>query len=192
MQTEDILMCPGPNEIADRVLRAMMRPATCPIVGEFPEFYEQTLDMLAEVFQTRNEVIARMTERAIAELDPADRHVPSYLIWDERHHRTYGLGATPPGGDYPEHVVSASTLGELGEWGDTTIEQLLAAQIQLRNNRRLQAAMRSSRLPVVKQLGDFDFTFQPSLRREQPHPLPCPPPEYREREQRGQWTLRDA
>jgi len=27
--------------------------------------------------------------------------------------------------------------------------------------------MRSSRLPVVKQLGDFDFTFQPSVRREQ-------------------------
>jgi len=47
------------------------------------------------------------------------------------------------------------------------IEQLLAAQIQLRNNRRLQAALRSSRLPVVKQLGDFDVTFQPSLRREQ-------------------------
>ncbi|WP_179137534.1 pyridoxal-phosphate-dependent aminotransferase family protein [Candidatus Entotheonella palauensis] len=57
MQTEDILMCPGPNEIADRVIRAMMRPATCPIVGEFPEFYEQTMDLLAEVFQTRNEVI---------------------------------------------------------------------------------------------------------------------------------------
>ena len=37
----------------------------------------------------------------------------------------------------------------------------------VRNNRRLQAAMRSSRLPVVKQLHDFDFTFQPSLRREQ-------------------------
>ncbi len=48
-------------------------------------------------------------------LDPADRHVPSYLIWDERHHRKYGLGATPPGGDYPEHVVSAPTLRELGE-----------------------------------------------------------------------------
>jgi DNA replication protein DnaC len=47
------------------------------------------------------------------------------------------------------------------------IEQLLTAQIQLRNNRRLQAAMRSSRLPVVKQLHDFDFTFQPSVRREQ-------------------------
>ena len=47
------------------------------------------------------------------------------------------------------------------------IEQLLRAQIQLRNNRRLQAAMRSSRLPAVKQLDDFDFTFQPSLRRNQ-------------------------
>ena len=47
------------------------------------------------------------------------------------------------------------------------IEQLLSAQIQLRNNRRLQTAMRSSRLPAVKQLRDFDFSFQPSLRREQ-------------------------
>jgi hypothetical protein len=47
------------------------------------------------------------------------------------------------------------------------IEQLLSAQIQLRNNRRLQAAMRSSRLPAVKRLTEFDFSFQPSLRREQ-------------------------
>ena len=47
------------------------------------------------------------------------------------------------------------------------IERLLGAQIALRNNRRLQAAMRSSRLPAVKTLGDFDFTFQPSLKREQ-------------------------
>jgi DNA replication protein DnaC len=47
------------------------------------------------------------------------------------------------------------------------IEALLSAQVQLRNNRRLQAAMRSSRLPAVKTLSDFDFTFQPSIRREQ-------------------------
>ncbi len=39
------------------------------------------------------------------------------------------------------------------------IEALLGAQIALRNNRRLQAAMRSSRLPVVKTLADFDFSF---------------------------------
>jgi DNA replication protein DnaC len=47
------------------------------------------------------------------------------------------------------------------------IEALLGAQINLRNNLRLQAAMRSSRLPAVKQLVDFDFSFQPSIRREQ-------------------------
>ena len=57
MQTEDILMCPGPNEIADRVIRAMIRPAACPVYDEFQEFYEQTLDLLAEVFQTRNQVV---------------------------------------------------------------------------------------------------------------------------------------
>ena len=47
------------------------------------------------------------------------------------------------------------------------IERLLGAQIALRNNRRLQAAMRSSRLPAVKTLQEFDFTFQPSIKREQ-------------------------
>ena len=57
METEDILMCPGPNEIADRVLRAMIRPAACPVFEEFQVFYEQTLDMLAQVFQTQNQVI---------------------------------------------------------------------------------------------------------------------------------------
>ena len=44
---------------------------------------------------------------------------------------------------------------------------VLNAQIALRNNRRLQAAMRSSRLPAVKTLAQFDFTFQPSIKREQ-------------------------
>ncbi|MBI3328489.1 MAG: alanine--glyoxylate aminotransferase family protein [Nitrospinae bacterium] len=57
MKTDDILMCPGPNDIADRVLRAMIRPAACPATPEFQEFYEQTLDRLAEVYQTRNQVI---------------------------------------------------------------------------------------------------------------------------------------
>ena len=47
------------------------------------------------------------------------------------------------------------------------IEALLGAQIALRNTRRLVAAMRSSRLPAVKTLGDFDVSFQPSLKREQ-------------------------
>src|SRR3954471_6027419 len=60
------------------------------------------------------------------------------------------------------HGVDGATLTAA-----EAIEQLLHAQIQLRNNRRLQAAMRSSRLPAVKRLTEFDFFFQPSLRREQ-------------------------
>jgi aspartate aminotransferase-like enzyme len=56
VKTDDILMCPGPNDIADRVLRAMIRPAACPVTQEFQGFYEQTLDMLAQVYQTRNQV----------------------------------------------------------------------------------------------------------------------------------------
>ncbi len=47
------------------------------------------------------------------------------------------------------------------------ISRLLSAQISLRNNRRLQAAMRSSRLPSVKTLEAFDFSFQPSIKRDQ-------------------------
>jgi DNA replication protein DnaC len=47
------------------------------------------------------------------------------------------------------------------------IEQLLTAQITLRNNHRLRTAMRSSRLPAIKTLQEFDFSFQPSVRREQ-------------------------
>ena len=44
------------------------------------------------------------------------------------------------------------------------IERLLTAQITLRNNHRLHTAMRSSRLPAIKTLQQFDFTFQPSIR----------------------------
>jgi len=54
-----------------------------------------------------------------------------------------------------------------GVTASEAIEQLLGAQITLRNNRRLQTAMRSSRLPAIKTLQDFDFSFQPSIQREQ-------------------------
>lgn len=48
-------------------------------------------------------------------LNPDDRHLPFYLVWDEQHHRKYGLGLTPPGGEYPEEFVSSSNdLVELG------------------------------------------------------------------------------
>lgn len=49
-------------------------------------------------------------------MDGAGEHLPFFLIFDEQHHRKYGLGMTPPGADYPEGLVtSASTLRELAE-----------------------------------------------------------------------------
>lgn len=43
-------------------------------------------------------------------------NVPMYMVWDEQHHQKYGLGATPPGGDYPDGLVeSAPTLEELAD-----------------------------------------------------------------------------
>lgn len=44
---------------------------------------------------------------------------------------------------------------------------VLDAQMSLRNDRRPKAATRSSRVPAVKTLADFDFSFQTSLKREQ-------------------------
>jgi len=64
-----------------------------------------------------------------------------------------------------DEILSRIDGGELS--GAASLEALLQAQITLRNNRRLQAAMRSSRLPAIKTLDDFDFTFQPSIKREQ-------------------------
>ena len=47
-------------------------------------------------------------------MDDAAENLPFFLIFDEQHHRKYGLGMTPPGADYPEGLVtSASTLREL-------------------------------------------------------------------------------
>ncbi|MFW0783488.1 FAD-dependent oxidoreductase [Gordonia sp. CPCC 206044] len=49
-------------------------------------------------------------------LDPDDRHLPFFLIWDDQHRNKYGLAATPPGGEYPEGwVEQAPTLQELGD-----------------------------------------------------------------------------
>lgn len=64
-----------------------------------------------------------------------------------------------------DDILARIDGGQLGS--ADAIEALLGAQITLRNTRRLVAAMRSSRLPAVKTLADFDFTFQPSLKREQ-------------------------
>lgn len=64
-----------------------------------------------------------------------------------------------------DSILSEIDGGRLG--ATEAINRLLSAQINLRNNRRLQAAMRSSRLPAVKTLEQFEFSFQPSIKREQ-------------------------
>jgi 3-oxosteroid 1-dehydrogenase len=41
-------------------------------------------------------------------------NLPFFMVWDAQHHRKYGLGATPPGGQYPADLVAqAPTLAGL-------------------------------------------------------------------------------
>ncbi|MBV9206977.1 MAG: FAD-dependent oxidoreductase [Actinobacteria bacterium] len=43
-------------------------------------------------------------------------HRPFFLVVDDQHRQRYGLGSTPPGGDYPDGLVSsAPTLREVGQ-----------------------------------------------------------------------------
>ncbi len=49
--------------------------------------------------------------------------------------------------------------------GVEAIDDLLIEELSLRENRRIKAALRMARLPIVKTLARFDFSFQPSLDR---------------------------
>jgi DNA replication protein DnaC len=49
--------------------------------------------------------------------------------------------------------------------GIEAIDDLLAEELSLRENRRIKAALRMARLPIIKTLTGFDFSFQPSLDR---------------------------
>ena len=64
-----------------------------------------------------------------------------------------------------DDILRRCDAGELA--GGEAMAQVLGAHIDLRNARRLQTAMRAARLPVIKTLADFDFSFQPSVKREQ-------------------------
>ena len=64
-----------------------------------------------------------------------------------------------------DDILRRADSGQLSAAAAMT--ELLGSQITLRNQRRLQAATRSARLPAPKTLADFDFTFQPSVKREQ-------------------------
>lgn len=47
--------------------------------------------------------------------------------------------------------------------GIQALDELLGEELTLRENRRVKAALRMARLPVVKTLAGYDFSFQPSL-----------------------------
>ncbi len=50
--------------------------------------------------------------------------------------------------------------------GIEAIDDLLTEELSLRENRRIKAALRMARLPILKTLAGFDFSFQPSLDRD--------------------------
>lgn len=49
--------------------------------------------------------------------------------------------------------------------GIEALDDLLLEELSLRETRRIKAALRMARLPVMKTLAGFDFAFQPSLDR---------------------------
>ncbi|RYM02951.1 ATP-binding protein, partial [Sphingobium cupriresistens] len=49
--------------------------------------------------------------------------------------------------------------------GIEAIDILLNEELSLRENRRIKAALRMARLPIIKTLDGYDFSFQPSLDR---------------------------
>src|SRR2546427_10805918 len=64
-----------------------------------------------------------------------------------------------------DDILRRADSGELA--AGEAMSALLGSHIALRNQRRLQTAMRAARLPAVKTLADFDFSFQPSVKRDQ-------------------------
>ena len=64
-----------------------------------------------------------------------------------------------------DEILRRADSGQLA--AGEAIGEVLGSHITLRNQRRLQTAMRCARLPAVKRLSDFDFSFQPSIPREQ-------------------------
>jgi 3-oxosteroid 1-dehydrogenase len=103
---------------------------------------------------------------AAALADEAE-NLPFFMIWDSQHHQRYGLGATLPGGEYPEGLVSSgATLTELaGELG-LPAEQLEATAERF--NRFAEAGEdpdfgRGTNLSVRKFRGDGTHEPNPNL-----------------------------
>jgi len=64
-----------------------------------------------------------------------------------------------------DHVVQQLEHGQIS--AIEAIEVLLAEEITIRESRRIKAALQMARLATIKTLSGFDFSFQPSLDRNQ-------------------------
>jgi len=100
-------------------------------------------------------------------LNPTDRHLPCFLVWDEEHHRDYGFGGTPPGAPYPPGMItSAATLRELGEQLGIDGDQLeaTAAEFSEHADRGEDPAFGRGSVPFVRSYaGDPNHAPNPLL-----------------------------
>ncbi len=95
-----------------------------PIVPGYPDAREPGFATLRENGLPHTFVVDRSGRRfadealyweVIEAVLTGDR-LPCWMVWDEQHHRKYGLGSTAPGDPYPPDLVTAAaTLRELAE-----------------------------------------------------------------------------
>jgi DNA replication protein DnaC len=65
-----------------------------------------------------------------------------------------------------EHVGEALAEAAKESWpAHRFLDQLLAAELTVREERRMKTSLRLSGLPTGQTLGNFDFAFQPGVER---------------------------
>jgi DNA replication protein DnaC len=83
---------------------------------------------------------------------------------DATRDRLFRLGLAHAADQLPEQL-SVATRDELHP--HRFLDGLLDAELQLREERRVKTSLKLSGLPTGQTIGNFDFTFQPSVERSQ-------------------------
>lgn len=80
-----------------------------------------------------------ITEAVLGQRDPdgRHRHLPFFMVWDDRHRRRYGLADVPPNSRYPPGtVVSAPTIQGLADRLGITPDRLTDTVIRFNSHAR--------------------------------------------------------